>query len=119
MKEILDQISVLFLNYGIRSITMDDISSELGISKRTLYQFVENKRDLIHRVIIHEFHKRSSEVEDLLKINFNAIEQLMEIQKLIIHFIKKYSSTIAFDLKKFYPDIFKEVYKKYIKLLDK
>ena len=46
----------LFLRYGIKSVTMDDVASRLGISKKTLYQVVENKSDLIHKVIQHRHH---------------------------------------------------------------
>ncbi len=118
MTDKFDKISVLFINYGIRSITMNEIASDLGISKKTLYQFVKNKEDLIRQVIHHEFHKKSSEVETLLKHDLNAVEQLIEIQKLIIRSVKKYSSTIEFDLKKYYPGIFKELNVKYVKLLE-
>ena len=44
----------LFLRYGIKSITMDDVARELGISKKTLYQFVDNKNDLVCKVL--EYH---------------------------------------------------------------
>jgi len=101
LTEILDKISELFLSYGIRSMTMDNISSELGISKKTLYQHVKNKEDLIRQVIHYEYRKRSFEVKKIIKEEHNAIEQLFEIHKLIISFIKKYSSAIEYDLKKY------------------
>ncbi|MEM1220215.1 MAG: helix-turn-helix domain-containing protein, partial [Bacteroidota bacterium] len=46
-RDILSRSKRLFLRYGIRSVTMDDISKEMGISKKTLYQYVDNKADLI------------------------------------------------------------------------
>ncbi len=109
----------MFLKYGIRSITMDDISSKLGISKKTLYQYVNRKEDLIRQVINNEILKRTYEVKVLLKEECNAIEQLIHIQKLIIGYIKKYSNPIEFDLKKYYPGIYNVMNGRYIKLLDK
>lgn len=117
--EILDQIALMFLNYGIRSITMDDISSELGISKKTLYQHVVNKEDLIRKVISNEILKRSNEVRGILRSNCNVIEQMIEIQKIVFHFAKIYSNAIEFDLKRYYPAIYRELYEKYGYLLEK
>lgn len=47
----LSRTEELFMRYGIKSLTMDDIARELGISKKTLYQFVESKDDLVVKVI--------------------------------------------------------------------
>ena len=47
----LKRVEDLFLRYGIKSITMDDVARELGISKKTLYQFVDNKDDLVHKML--------------------------------------------------------------------
>ena len=47
LKNILDKVLALYQKYGIKSITMDDVSRELGISKKTLYQYVTDKTDLV------------------------------------------------------------------------
>jgi len=46
-KRILLKVSELYTKYGIKSITMDDVARELGISKKTLYQFVSDKNELL------------------------------------------------------------------------
>ena len=56
MNELIIRISVLFKKYGIKSVTMDDISRELGISKKTLYQHFENKIDIINKVADFEIN---------------------------------------------------------------
>ena len=53
MAQILNATRTLFLKYGIRSISMDDIAKELGMSKKTLYQYVENKNDLVEKLLNH------------------------------------------------------------------
>ncbi|MGD2034424.1 MAG: TetR/AcrR family transcriptional regulator [Bacteroidales bacterium] len=116
--EISDQTALLFRDFGMKSITMDDVSSAMGISKKTLYRFVSNKEDLIRLVFRNELRKRVSEIQSVLKKEYNAIEQLIEIQKLIVDFLKKYSCIVEYDLKKYYPGIFREVKKKYITLLE-
>ncbi|MFN9581658.1 MAG: TetR/AcrR family transcriptional regulator, partial [Bacteroidota bacterium] len=49
--KILSESQQLFLRYGFKSITMDDISRELGISKKTLYQFFTDKNELVHQCV--------------------------------------------------------------------
>jgi AcrR family transcriptional regulator len=51
-----DKIGQLFKKYGIKSITMDDIARELGMSKKTLYQLVSEKNELVDIVLTSEFH---------------------------------------------------------------
>ena len=53
--KILINATDLFLNYGFKSITMDDISNHLGISKKTIYQHFENKTSLVEAVSLHVF----------------------------------------------------------------
>ena len=47
---ILDGASILYMKYGIKSVTMDDIAHELGISKKTLYLYVTDKEDLVKQI---------------------------------------------------------------------
>ena len=48
-KELLDQVRKIFMRYGIKSVTMDDIARELKVSKKTLYKYVTDKPDLVMR----------------------------------------------------------------------
>ena len=56
--EILVAVSILFMKYGIKNLTMDNISSHLGISKKTLYLYVSNKKDLVKKVLEFEINKK-------------------------------------------------------------
>jgi len=50
--QILEKAEDLFLRYGLKSVTMDDIARKLGMSKKTLYQYVENKTDLVSKIML-------------------------------------------------------------------
>jgi TetR/AcrR family transcriptional regulator, cholesterol catabolism regulator len=50
-EDILKQAGELYFKFGIKSVTMDDVASELGSSKKTLYQHFKDKADLISQVI--------------------------------------------------------------------
>lgn len=97
------------MRYGIRSVTMDDIARELGISKKTLYQHVENKSDLIEQIF-----KRWSEEEqrDILRISQeadNAIEEMIQVARYMIQRLRLLSPTMRYDLQKYYMAVHRKV----------
>ncbi len=104
---ILQKVTALFYRYGIKSVTMDDIARELGMSKKTLYQFFENKNDLINQMFELE-EKRDIDITKCILVEAeNAVDELMGFAKHgIEEFAKLMSSpTIVYDLQKYYKDI--------------
>lgn len=106
---ILKKVRQLYRKYGIRSVTMDDVSHELGISKKTLYQYVHDKDDLVHKVVEMEISDRKERMDISCSDDKNAIEQLLEIARCISTMLKDYSSATEYDLKKYYPDLYIKV----------
>ncbi len=104
---ILQKVTALFFKYGIKSVTMDDIARELGMSKKTLYQFFENKNDLITQMFQHEEQCDIEMTKVILANADNALDELMGFAKHgIDEFAKIMSSpTIVYDLQKYYRDI--------------
>jgi AcrR family transcriptional regulator len=105
---ILRSSMALFENYGIKSISMDDIARELGMSKKTLYQFVDNKSDLIRKGFGKFQDDFKQAIEDVCSKGMNAIDELLEVSKLVNEAIKKYNPSNVFDLRKYYPEIYAE-----------
>ena len=60
--ELCDRVQLLFQEYGIKSLTMDDIADKLGCSKKTLYVFFKNRKDLVLKVISNDMKKHESVV---------------------------------------------------------
>lgn len=108
LESILDRSIELFRNYGIRVISMDDIARETGVSKKTIYQFVDNKPDLIRKCLDHSMQKFQCWMDDLDKRRLNAIEELLEISKRVNDEHEKFSPSNLFEMKKYYPEIFRE-----------
>ena len=105
-EEILKKANRIFHTYGIKSVSMEDISKELRISKKTLYQYVNNKTDLLQKVIDYQFYKDENRIVQVINNNYNAIDTLIEVSKLINEELKEFKpNIIMFDLKKYYPDI--------------
>ncbi len=106
---IIENAAALYNKVGIKSITMDDVARELGISKKTLYQYVTDKKDLVKKVCNWEMKKKQDAFMQLSQKTMNAVEEIIEVNKLVLHLIKDYSPTKFYDLKKYYPDIYKQI----------
>ena len=110
-EKILTRAEALFLRYGIRSITMDDIARELGISKKTLYQFVDNKADLIQQVLLQFIREEQRTIRQITRKSGNAIEEMLSIGRYITQVLRRLTPTTLFDLQKYYPESWKMVEK--------
>lgn len=104
-EELLEHISGLFLKYGLRSTSMDDICMHLKISKKTLYQFFSNKDDVVEQVMIHRRKTRCTPEELEKWRRKDAIEIMMAIRDHIIRTFKNRQLTNMFDLKKYHPEV--------------
>lgn len=111
LKNILLKVRELYMKYGIKSITMDDVALELGISKKTLYQYVIDKDDLVGKFINHEILVRQEEICKCFRIGFNAIEELFEISILMNKIMRDQNPATEHDLKKYYPHHFQKIVK--------
>ena len=110
-KRILLKVSELYTKYGIKSITMDDVARELGISKKTLYQFVSDKNELVGKFIDLEIEIKQKEICNCFKQNLNAIEGLFEISQLMNRTMKEQNPSVEYDLKKYYPQHYQKILK--------
>jgi len=99
----------LYKKYGIRSVTMDDVANHLGISKKTLYQFVKDKNELVKKVIENDLIVKDEGFTAIFEKNLNAIDELLEVNQYINKLFKEYQPGMEFDLKKYYPEYFLEV----------
>lgn len=107
--KILDRVSQLYNKYGIKSITMDDVARELGISKKTLYQYVTDKNDLVSKVIQIDIEKRKLEFDKVFGQDKNAVEELLEMHKMVHGQIKGFNPSTDYDLRKYYPDLYRQM----------
>lgn len=101
--KILNKSKELFFKLGVKSVTMDDLARELGISKKTLYKFFDNKSDLVNAVLLQHFDDDKKNVENVIKNADNAIEEIMMIAKNGMKQFRKLHPSSIYDLKKYYP----------------
>lgn len=111
LKNILLKVRELYLKYGIKSITMDDVARELSISKKTLYQFVSDKDDLVGKFINYEIELRQEEICKCFQVGFNAIEELFEISLFMNKMMRNQNPVTEYDLRKYYPHHYEKTVK--------
>jgi hypothetical protein len=111
LKKIQLKVRELYMKYGIKSITMDDVAKELGISKKTLYQYVNDKDDLVGKFIDYEIVVRQEDIIKCFRIGFNAIEELFEISLFMNKMMKDQNPATENDLRKYYPHHYEKIVK--------
>ena len=101
-QKVLTQAEELFMRVGIKSVTMQDLSRELGISKKTLYQYVDNKADLVSKIIFNHAQHEIDEVKKITSASKNAIDEMLGIARFNFKQISVISPTAIYDIKKYY-----------------
>jgi AcrR family transcriptional regulator len=108
-ERILGKAADLFLRYGIRSITMDEIATQLGISKKTIYQFFTDKDDMVSAVIDLEIRKNEEECVQFRQQAENAVHQIFMAQESVEEMLKYTNPLMVYDLEKHHPRAFKRL----------
>lgn len=106
VQSILGQVSKLYHRYGIKSVTMDDVAHHLSISKKTLYEYFEDKKDLVNQVLSSEHSNNCLVFDEIQHRKLNAMEELFEIYKSVKKMIQEYNPSMDYDIRKYYPDLF-------------
>jgi AcrR family transcriptional regulator len=100
----LERVESLFLRLGIKSQTMDDVARELGISKKTLYQMVENKDDLVRRVLENHIDREKALCIGLVSHTANAIEEMLVMLEANSQELAQMKANVLYDLQKYHRD---------------
>ncbi|MEZ7838948.1 MAG: TetR/AcrR family transcriptional regulator [Flavobacteriales bacterium] len=95
----------LFLQAGVKSINMDDVSTHLGISKKTLYKIVSNKADLVKQAFTLHQSSFISMIEAIKAKNTNPIDEIFEIDQQLCVMLKNRPPLLISNLKKYYPEV--------------
>lgn len=107
-ERILQQATNLFSIHGIKNVSMDDLASSLGISKRTIYENFKNKEDVLKHCILVAREKRRSMMENVISQSENIVDGCLHL----IHnnkFIRLPASVFWDDIFKYYPEIYQTI----------
>jgi hypothetical protein len=108
--KIVEKASELFLNLGFKSVTMDDIANEMGISKKTIYQHFGNKNELVEATTMYMFNVISCGIDDICFQEKNPIEELFEIKNFVLKLLKDEKTSPIFQLQKYFPETYQKLH---------
>lgn len=102
------EVSVrLFKRVGVRAVSMDDVAREMGISKKTLYQLVENKETLLRQVMEADFERDKALFDQHQRESQDAIDEFLRNSRYHIREMRQISPATLHDLQKYYPALWK------------
>jgi TetR/AcrR family transcriptional regulator, cholesterol catabolism regulator len=108
-ERILTKAADLFSRYGIRSITMDEIASQLGISKKTIYQFFTDKDDMVLAVIEQEIARNEMDCNHFRQEAADAVQQVFLALESLDEMLKYTNPLMLYDLEKHHPKAFQKL----------
>lgn len=107
--KILQKAADMFLNLGFKSVTMDDIAREMGISKKTIYAHFPTKLKLVQAATFYVIDNINETIGTICSRNYDPIEEIFTIKSMVHDQLKNEKSSPAYQLQKYYPKIFKQV----------
>ena len=105
--ELLERSSAVFMKYGLKSVTMDDLCREIGVSKKTIYKYFEDKNALVMTIIQFKIELDKQACKICVNSADNAIESLVNISKIVIEQLGNVNPSVFLDLRKHYPAAWK------------
>jgi AcrR family transcriptional regulator len=108
-ERILEKATQLFMSYGIRSITMDEIAAQLGISKKTIYQFFTDKDAMVEAVVNEVMKQNEQDCHGCSLTAENAVHEIFQAMEGIEEMLKTMNPQLIHDLEKHHPVAFKRL----------
>ena len=102
--KILQTAETLFLKLGFKRVTMDDISNELGMSKKTVYQFFADKSSLVNETVSRHIKMEKHACSGMLTQQDNPIDFMLAITQNFGDVKKQINQGVLFDLKKYFKE---------------
>ena len=101
----------MFLQYGIRSVSMDDIAAQLGISKKTLYQYCTDKDELVDAVLQYEIEHGQQDCTQCFQQSKDAVDEIFLTMERIVEQFRNMNPMVLYDLQKFHFNAFQKFLK--------
>lgn len=106
-QKILEDATRVFMQFGIKSVNMDDLARHLSVSKKTLYQYFTDKEDLVRKAVASHCTREDIAIQGICTKGLNAIDEMLEIMQFITGLLKNMHPSIKFDLQKYHPEVYR------------
>lgn len=104
-QRILEEAAIMYRTYGIRAVTMDMLASQMGISKRTIYEVFKDKDELLAGVLKWMTVKQRDMMERIFNESENVIEAIFKMLDLMKEHFRNMSPAFQMDMKRFHNDL--------------
>lgn len=101
----------LFLQAGIKSVTMDDIAKHLGMSKKTIYQFFRDKNELVIALVKKKLKEDEDQIAAIISQSGNVIEEMINMMKCSEEIFSRINPIVIHDMQKYHPEAWAEFQK--------
>lgn len=108
-QRIVEKAQELFFRYGIKSVTMDDIASNLGASKKTIYQYFKDKDHLVDAVVQKEIEQDMHECTSIACSCDNAVQEVFRGFDMMQEMLTTMNPAIIFEMQKYHPESYKKM----------
>jgi AcrR family transcriptional regulator len=98
-----------FLREGFYKTTMDDIASQLRMSKKTIYKYFSSKEELVKEVIFSFLSSRAEQIKAIVDADDNAVIKFFKLGEYLGGMIMKFSDRWISDIQMYTPDLWKEI----------
>jgi TetR/AcrR family transcriptional regulator, cholesterol catabolism regulator len=97
----------LFFRYGVKSITMDEVAKNLGISKKTIYQFFEDKDELVYIVAKAHMAETEAVMKNITEIATDPIDEVLKISQHLRQMFQNINPSLLFEIQKYHTKAWK------------
>lgn len=97
----------MVMQYGIRSVSMDDMAGELGMSKKTIYQYFKDKDELVEAIVTDVVSKNQATCMSDRSGAENAVHEVFLGMEMVVAMFRTMNPSILFDLQKYHPSAFR------------
>lgn len=102
-EKIISAATQLFMRYGVRSVSMDDIAHNLSMSKKTLYQYFKDKDDIVTTAFRQHMDEEIAEYEAIHRDASDPIDEMTRVAQCMRKDFKDINPSLLFDIRKYHP----------------
>ncbi len=106
-KRILEIATEQFARYGVRTVTMEDIARLAGVSKKTVYQEFDDKKDLVKEAFEKILQEDRTKLAYILETEDGVIEHLVKTSKMMRERMQNVNPMVIMEIQKYFPEAWK------------
>lgn len=101
---LLERVTEVYVREGMKKITMDDMAKKLNVSKKTLYKYVKNRKELIFKSTCFHVQRDRSKIIEIQQKDLNPILEHHELAKFFLETISQINPVLHYDLQNYFTE---------------